>query len=393
MNPQIRGMILIIKSALDGKKYSLPECFDFSKAIRIAKSHQISAIVYYGALNCGISRNLPQMQQLFFEVCGYVSVNERQNYDFGELFSMFEKNKIEYMPLKGTLIKKMYPKEEMRIMSDADILIKIAQYNEIKRIMLSLGYEEILESDHELVWRKNGINIELHKRLIPSYNKDYFEYYGDGWRLARRCLDGSTRYEMSNEDQMIYLFTHFSKHYRDKGIGIKHIIDLWVYRKNIKSLNETYVLSELKKLQLDEFYKNIISTLSVWFEEVESDKITDLITKVIVSSGVYGTREAQVLSTAVKKSKDVGTAKKARNKRIIEVFFPPLNKMSELYPVLRKVKYFLPVMWVVRWFDILIFRRKNLVVQIENIRSMSEKNIDGYQQNLNLVGLDFNFKE
>ena len=36
--------------------------------------------------------------------------------------------------------------------------------------------------------------------------------------------------EMSAEDEMIYIFTHYAKHYRAAGVGIKHILDLWVYK-------------------------------------------------------------------------------------------------------------------------------------------------------------------
>jgi len=52
--------------------------------------------------------------------------------------------------------------------------------------MADLGYEELYESDHELVWNHDLMRIELHKRLIPSYNKDYYQYYGDGWQLAKK---------------------------------------------------------------------------------------------------------------------------------------------------------------------------------------------------------------
>ena len=105
--------------------------------------------------------------------------------------------------------------------------------------MQKLGYAEKVESNHEYIWHKAGSYIELHKRLIPTYNKDYYSYFGDGWRLAK--LKDGTRFSMTDEDQMVYLFTHYAKHYRDAGIGIRHIVDLWVYRNNKPNLNEEYI--------------------------------------------------------------------------------------------------------------------------------------------------------
>ena len=68
-------------------------------------------------------------------------------------------------------------------MVDADVLVKTEQYPKIKNIMSSLGYCETKESDHEYIWDKKGFfHLELHKRLIPSNNEDYYSYYGDGWK-------------------------------------------------------------------------------------------------------------------------------------------------------------------------------------------------------------------
>lgn len=393
MDNQQIGIILLIKSAFYGEKYSLPEDFDLEAAAKTAKKHQISAMFYYGALNCGFSQELPIMQKLFFQTCQMMTLSTHQLFAVDEIFSQFDENKIDYMPLKGTLLKKMYPKSEMRIMSDADILIRTEQYDKIKPIMEQLEYTEHIESDHELVWDKKNIHIELHKRLIPSYNKDYYKYFGDGWRLGKPVNEGAVRYEMTPEDEMIYLFTHYAKHYRDAGIGIKHIVDLWVYRKNKVNLYNEYILAELKKLQLDDFYKNTMRTLDVWFDGAQSDEMTEFITQIIFNSGVYGTREAHLLSAAVKASKTQGNAEKARSKRIFKLLFLPYGQMCRRYPIVKKAPVLLPFAWVARWFDVLIFKRKNIKMHNDDLKTTSVENVNDYQQALNFVGLDFDFKE
>ncbi len=391
MTIQQTGTIIIIKSAITGEKYSLPDGFDVIEASKNAKKHQISPIFYYGAVNCGISADLPIMQKLFFETCSLMAMNERQLYEINNIFRVFDENNIDYMPLKGTLLKKLYPKAEMRVMSDADILIKTEQYDRIKLYMSELGFEETIESDHELIWNKDGINIELHKRLIPSYNKDYYEYFGDGWQLGVPVSDGATRYRMTAEDEMIYLFTHYAKHYRDAGVGIKQILDLWVYRNSMKKFNDEYLSQELKKLQLLDFYKNTMRTLDVWFGEEKSDEITDFITGIIFNSGVYGTHETHILSTAVKETKRTGTASKAKFKKIWYLIFLPYRHMCIKYEFLKKYPLLLPFLWIVRWLDALIFKRSNIKKNSDNLKIMAIQNVDDYQKALNFVGLDFNF--
>ncbi len=387
------GVITLIKSALTGEKLELSQDFELEGAVLVACKHQITSIIYYGAINCGLSQDLPIMQQLFLGTCSNMATSERQMRALDDIFSAFDKNKIDYMPLKGTLLKKMYPKKEMRNMGDADILIRTEQYDDIKSVMLELGYEENAESDHELVWYKKRLRIELHKRLIPSYNKDYYAYFGDGWQLGKACSEGSARYAMSPEDEMIYLFTHYAKHYRDAGIGIKHILDLWVYHQNVQNLDQQYIYRELEKLQLLEFYKNTMKTLEVWFGNAQSDEVTDFITHVIFNSGVFGTHEAKVLSKALKDSRKQGSVTKTRNKNLFEQIFLPYRKMCIRYSVLEKWPILLPVMWVVRWVDALFFRTKTLKRKSADIKSTSNENVLNYEKALHFVGLDFNFKE
>lgn len=391
MNSTQLGMIRIVDSAVNGKQNILPADFDLDAAIKIARRHQIVPMLYYGALQCGISPKTPQMQQLFVQTCQYLAVSEKQMLELQRICAAFDEAKVEYMPLKGTLLKGMYPKPEMRPMSDGDILIRVEQYERIRPIMESLGFEEQIESDHELIWHKPQVHIELHKRLIPSYNKDYYAYFGDGWRLAKPLQEQPNHFAMTPEDQLIYLFTHYAKHYRDAGIGIKHFVDLWIYRSKV-ALDEQYIHAELKKLQLDEFYDNTLRALAVWFDKGQPDAVTELITETVFHSGVYGTQEAHLLSDAVKTAKTKQTSKRARRKKILDTVFLPYKAMCGRYPVVKKVPVLLPFMWVARWITAL-FTRGRIGKRREELKTISVERIDGYQQALQTVGLDFNFKE
>lgn len=392
LNIQQKGIILLIKSALINEKYSLPEDFDFEEALKTANKHQISVMLFYGAVNCGLSQESASMQKLFEAICGNIALSERQLYSIDIIFKAFDENKIDYLPLKGTLLKRMYPRPEMRTMSDADILIRQEDYEKIRGIMKNIGFREGEETNHELKWHSPSLYVELHKRLIPSYNKDYYAYFGDGWRLAKIC-DG-TRYSMTDEDQMIYLVTHFAKHYRNGGIGIKHMTDLWVYKSQKSTLDNSYIEVELQKLQLLEFYKNIMNTMNVWFNDDESTDKTDLITDFIFESGAYGSKKSRMIADGVKTAKTTNrSAKASRFKRIADMIFLPYSGMCIKYPVVKKVPILLPVFWVVRWVNVLLFKRSNLDKLNNSVKNMTADSIDSFSEALDYVGLNFNFKE
>ncbi|MBE6715156.1 MAG: hypothetical protein E7575_07785 [Ruminococcaceae bacterium] len=392
MTKQQRGIILLIRSALTGLGQELPADFDLTSAFDTAKKHGITPLVYYGARKCGVDTAPETVQRAFTVVCQSIMADEKQRAELTKLLDAFDRHNIKYMPLKGVNLKPLYPTPEMRMMGDADILISPQQYSDlIKPLMLELGFDEGAESDHELIWNKPSLHVELHKRLIPSYNKDYYAYFGDGWNLAKIKDDATERYSMTNEDEFIYIFTHFAKHYRDSGIGLRHMTDLWVYGSAHRDMNREYIITELSKLQLDKFFDNIERTLKCWFGDGASDNITDFITETVFSSGKYGRAQTSFVSSALKESKSNLNACKIKRRRLLRSLFPSLEVMRGFYPVLEKVPLLLPILWPVHFFKRL-FTKNKLKHYVNRMNSIDDGKISDYQRELNFVGLDFNFK-
>ncbi len=389
MNKTYYGIIQLIKSAVTQQPVQLPEEFDWEYAIKTAHMHKIEALIYYGIYYSGIVIPTEGPDKLTKSVHMMTVVDAQQQYEISLLTDAFLKEGISFMPLKGVLLKECYPKSEMRYMGDADILIREDEYPQIREIMTELGYSFNLESNHEYIWSKGVMQIELHKRLIPSYNEDYYAYYETGWRLAK--LNDKTRYFMTDEDFLIYMVTHLAKHYRDSGIGIKHFVDVWVYKNQKNSLDEKYIECELKKLQLFDFYKNCILLLEVWFEGKSGNEITDIMTQWIFSSGAYGTEKNNSISSALKEEKKSG--KNARLKFYIESTFPSYKHMCKKYKWLPKAPILLPFAWLVRMAVALLFKKGNVKGTMQKGADMTKQNIDEYQKALNIVGLDFDFKE
>lgn len=385
------GIIRLVKGALTGEKTEIPEGFDWDCAMATAKKHQIIPMLYYGINNSEIKAPAEVVREAELAVFKNIAVSQNQLYALEQIYKAFDENSIDYMPLKGSELKYLYPKPELRPMGDADILIRPEQYEKIRSVMTALGFTEILESDHELIWDKKGaLHVELHKRLIPSYNKDYYEYYGDGWRFAEK-KDGF-RYGMRDEDNYIYLFTHYAKHYRDGGIGIRHMTDLYVFASTHAELDFGYIKAELEKLQLLEFYKNTEHTLSVWFSGAACDGMSDFITEKIFCSGSYGTHTAHLLATAVKTAGEESDEAELKKRLFIKKLFPPYKAMLSRYKCLEKHPKLLPLMWLVRFLQI-PFRRGSVKRNIAAVKATAPDRVMAYRDELEAVGLKYNFKE
>lgn len=388
---QQEGIIAIIKSALSGKACELPKGFDLKGAAEYAEKSQIVNMLYYGAVNCGISQDSEEMQAMFLKVCSSIALNEQQFFEYNKITEAFNKNRIDYMPLKGILLKQIYPKPDMRSMSDIDILIKTEQYKKIKVMFSDMGYNEKKESNHELPWQKNNIYVELHKRIISTYNKDFYQHFGDGWKLGIADKEQPCRYEMRTEDAFVYLFTHFAKHYRSGGIGIKHMTDLWVYLKAYPSMDDSYIEDQLSSLKLLEFYKNVLKTLEAWFSGAEPTEITDFITDVIFNSNSYGNHEDHIAGLMIRSQKTTGHKTNTRAREIVKTLFLPYRYMREKYPVLNKAPILLPFMWMVRGATVIFTTPNKINKWHEDTKLMSDENTDTYHKSLKFVGLDYNY--
>lgn len=387
MNAIQRGILNLLKSAITQTPQCLPQEFSLAAAYPVIQAHHITALIYDGAVRSGVPKENPVMEQLFQDYYKCLLVNRGQLTQINRIYDTFEKHNIDYMPLKGCNMKHRYPLPELRMMGDADILIRMDQYDAIRPLMTELGFRETLTTDHELVWRNNALYLELHKRVIPSYNLDMKDYFGDGWELAKVCR--GNRYDMTPEDEWIYLFTHFAKHYRDGGIGCRHMVDLWVYLRVTESLDDAYVEAELEKLQLLEFYSNIRKLIAVWFEDEQEDALSEYLTEFIFASGSWGQMETKILSRTLRDSKRSVLGFSGRLIYMRNTLFPGADVLRNKYTILKKAPWTLPLVWAVRPFYKVLFERNTLKEQEERLKMLNQDNIALRQQMLRYVGLDY----
>lgn len=394
MNSIQKGIITLIRSGLTGESLQLPVEFDLEQAYPQIMIHQIPSLCYIGAVRCGVDKKLPVMQKLFQIYCRCIQQSEQQMNEVTRICAAFDANGIDHMPLKGCNLKKLYPKPEMRLMGDADILIREEQYERIRPVMRELGFNECsegIESEYDYKWDSAFLHLELHWRVVTPKNRLLYTYLGDGWK--RTVESGNHRYSLSEEDEFIYIFTHFVRHYRDGGIGIRHAVDLWVYKSACPELDEAYIYAEMKKLQLLEFYQNVQHLLSVWFEEAKGNEKTMFIGDHIFRSGAWGRSDGHAIATGARAAQTSGSIGIGKVRKIIDLAFPSLPWMKLKYPVLKKVPFLLPFFWVYRWIAEIMFRRNNIKRHIQKINLATPENIQTYRQSLNYVGLDFDFED
>lgn len=170
---------------------------------------------------------------------------------------------------------------------------------------------------------------------------------------------------MSKEDQYIFTMVHLAQHFKDGGVGIRFIMDIYVYTHKLE-LNRTYINEELKKLGLLEFAMNAEKLSMYWFspkETVFADNEKDLIEelgKFIMDNRTYGRSEHY---------KALALGKGGKRGYFGRVVFPELKSMETAYPWLKGRSYLLPAAWAARIIRVILFRRSNLKMGLDTIKN------------------------
>lgn len=381
-------VINLIKSGLYNEPVTVSDGVDFDRVYALCKEHGLIALAYYGIKASKLNINSDMLNKFENDIMMYVLNDTKVDVIFSELSEIFNDSKIDFMPIKGVVMREMYPNPEMRTMGDIDILIKESQFSDISELMNKYGYELMNESRHEYVYGKNTAVVELHKSLVPVYDEDYYSYFGTGWKRA--VTNRNSRYSMSSEDEYIYLLAHMAKHYRNAGVNILHMVDIWVYLMNNK-LDSDYLKKELENLGLYKFHCNVLKTLENWFKDGEETEMTEFITKRMFESGCWGTFENFHLSKALQEVEKKGGNAKAQ--RLLSYAFPPYDAMVTSYPILKGRRYLLPVVWLGRMLKAPFTKRDSIKQFGKGLKLSDSKSVESYRQELEYVGLDYDYNK
>lgn len=379
-----KGVLTLIKSALTGRPLTLPQDFSLEEAKKVIINHQIVGLATEGAALCGLDKNTPAMQELFLRAYRLLAYSEKQAKALRQLLEEFSWQGIGHLCVKGSVLKSLYPRPELRVMGDADILIRKEQYAAITSIMTSQGFALEEETENVYAWKNPHLQVELHETLLDSTEQEY-DYYKDLWDRAEKLAEHS--YGLSKEEEYVFTFVHYTKHYRHGGIGLRQLTDLWLCRQKW-TMDMGKVEKALRQLGLLAFWENTCRMLETWFADGPADEVTDFMTCYIFDAGSWGSAQQAAAATALYKIRKTGSGKKARISLFFSSLFPGISWMRRRYPVLNKAPVLLPVMWPVRWVDAALFRRKNIQAVRNKFTDSADEKVEQFRQTLEMVGLE-----
>ena len=346
----------------------------------IAKKHDLSHLFALGLDQNKLLKKCQAVSQK--DIIKAVYRYEQLNYELGNLCKSLEEAKIDFMPLKGSVIRKYYPEPWMRTSCDIDILVHESDLEKATEYLVeNLGYAYDRKGAHDVsLFLEKRLHLELHYTLIgDGVAKSSCEVLKDVWKSAFLRIGKKHWYEMTDEMFYFYHVAHMAKHFEEGGCGIRPFIDLCIL-DNIENKDQNKRNELLQQGDLLRFAEIARLLSRVWFDDAAHTETTKQMEQYILRGGVYGTKENRI---AVQQQKKGGRIKYALSK-----IFIPYDVIKFHYPILQKHKWLTPFMEVRRWLKLIFCgHAKRTLNELKYNQTISADKADVTKNFLENIGL------
>lgn len=279
-----------------------------------------------------------------------------------------------YMPLKGSLLQFDYPKFGMRQMSDNDILVDPAKQEQIHDFMCENQYTAAFykKANHDEYMKKPVYYFEMHMNLFEKATDPVLAgYYEDVKRLLRKDPGNKFGFHLSDNDFYVYLIAHAYKHVTVSGIGLRHLLDVYVYlNKHGNSLDREYLRRELEQFGAYEFTSQCEELAQILFREPQKNvtlrEDNEDLLDAFLQSGTYGTKKQLMeksLANLGGDGKSGGVLLKLRY--LFRRIFPPVELLAVMHPEIKVHKWKIPFVYAARLWKALTNKPKSVIRELK----------------------------
>lgn len=337
----LKTFVFLIRNAVTNN--SLPNNLELNikKIYALSKKHDLAHIVFYAVLKEGlINADNEDYSKLNKIILAAISRYKQQDHELNRIRNCFQKESINFVPLKGSIIRDYYPEPWMRSSCDLDILVHEEDLNKASNSLLSLGYTTNgVRNYHDISFFLNNVHVELHFNICEN-NKQFDSVLRDVWDNVEKFVGYELR--ESSAYFMFHHVAHMAYHFLSGGCGVRPVLDLWILRKKYQ-YDEKLLFVFLDRCHLVPFYNNMCLLSEIWFGKEKHNETTLKIEQYIMDGGLYGTSEKAATS-------GIALHKGNRLNYKLSIVFPSYESMCNMYPSLKKHKILLPFCYINRVF-------------------------------------------
>lgn len=368
----------VVSATLNGQVLpTKPENVDFADVYRLAARNAVQGLFYLAFLPCADSIPPDIFAHLRKAYQMEVMRETTQKVFLADLRAAFSAAGVDFMLLKGTHLKSLYPQPEMRFMVDIDVLVRENSIETAKEILKGKGLEITFDNGKDIIFlKKPFLTVELHRSL---FQEDYFmyPYFSAAWERTEQTE--GTEYKMPVNDLYVYTLAHLAEHYLEVGSCFRPMMDLFLMERCFAdSLDFAYIDRQFTEIGIAEFAGNIRRLTKAMFRGAAHDDTLTLMENYIVLGP-----PVQNASAASK----AAVSQKSKARRIFETLFPNYRHMALKYPILKKLPVLLPILWLIRIFQYAFTKDRRIAQKRAQLKNVDRHSTDAMQQIFKKSGL------
>ena len=334
-----RLMIALLKNAVDNSELSEEQKSliteeTLQQLYKFSLKHDMAHMVGYSLQKQGFLGESKYKNAFEKQIMLAVFRSENMENEISVLVKLFEEEKIDFILLKGAVIKELYPEKWMRTCCDTDILVREKDVERTGKLLVEkLRYTEKGRSAHDISFSSpSGVSIELHFDLLEA---DMYagvdQLLSQVWAGACPCEGFVHKMYMTDEMMYYYHIVHMSKHFGHGGCGVRPFVDLWLMKSDSDE-NRKKIISEGG---LSSFEETVQRITAVWFENGVHNELSLATEEYVLFGGVYGNYENRVYSQQGKQGGKI--------RYLLSRTFMPMESLKQRYPKVRKYPILAPV--------------------------------------------------
>ena len=317
-----------------------------SALYKLSKAHDLAHLVADALDKNGLLDDSDISKKFRAERNMAIYRHEQMQYELDELCGILEREKIEFIPLKGSVIRRYYPQPWMRTSCDIDILVRQDQVKNVVDILTKkYGYTYAIQTQHDYsLYSPAGVHIELHFILI-FHDKSGDDFTKRVWESTVSEEGYLYKKKMPDDLFFTYHIAHMAQHVLEcGGCGIKPFIDTLIIQDEM-GITLEQSKDALERCGLYTFAQKAVHLSKYWFCGGETDDTLQEFERYVLNGGVYGTLDNKISVGA--------SVKKGKLGYILKRLFVPYRSLCLLYPSLKKCPILFPFYQVRRWFRLL----------------------------------------
>lgn len=302
-------------------------------------------------------------------------LDTRQQHLMSLLRETLPEKGIPFAMVKGAYLKQDYPQSHLRFMSDIDLIIEPDSKEAAESCLQDMGGVFHGYDGNDAIFIMPGnITLETHRYLFFRRDKTGITPCSDWTYLDRE------KNALTEEGFALQMICHLLSNLCKAGLGIRYVMDLWVYRHRHSSQPDwDKVMAQLRQWGFGKVTENVIALSEYWFTGNDGGPffLPELEAAVLDSSlyGISGQNAVNAMGMAGSKSATLA-----------HHVFLSKEELQKRFPWSKKSDLLLPAAWIARTGQALFYHGSTVRSWLGKLARADKAEIDGQRAYLEKLG-------